>query len=63
MDGYDNDILMLLLDDDLFPREEDTDGMDILESESALSRGRRLHDPSDQRGHRDGLAFRPQGAL
>ena len=63
MDGYDNDTLLLYLDDDLFPIEEEKNELDKMESESALAQCRRLHDPSDMRGHRDGLALRPQGAL
>ena len=36
MDGYDNDTLVLFLDDDLFPKEEEND-VGTLESESEKS--------------------------
>ena len=33
MDGYDNDTLLLFLDDDLFPVEDDKHELDQMESE------------------------------
>lgn len=35
MDGYDNDTLLLFLDDDLFPKEEEPNELGTLESEPA----------------------------
>ena len=32
MDSYDGDLLLLNLDDDLFPKEEENDDVEILQS-------------------------------
>ena len=34
MDSYDNDLLLLILDDDLFPIEEDDNDVDPIQSKS-----------------------------
>lgn len=39
MDSYDNDTILLLLDDDLFPVEEE-ENVDTVQSESSEDQGR-----------------------
>lgn len=48
VEGYDNDIILLLLDDDLFWIPED-ENVAILQSEPAAVVSRRLHGQSDMR--------------
>lgn len=50
--GYDNDIILLLLDDDLFWRGED---VERVESKSNRAQGRRLRGESDCKGAESGL--------
>ena len=50
MDSYDNDGLLLFLDDDLFPIEDDKD-VDTIQPESPEIECWRLHSQSDLRCH------------
>ena len=62
MDSYDNDLILLLLDDDLFIIEDDND-VDRIQPEPKEAQSRRLHGKSDMRSYWAELEHSPQSVM